>query len=366
MNRTNLLEAAILSAILFLAPGCGLMKKPLPPGQAVSKPLRLAAIERASVWTPTNIPAVDFKTGPRIDGAFAPDQWVTCTYKKKKMGGQSPKFTCETSPGHEVKVKYGSRNAEIFGEVLASRLFWGLGFAADRMFPVRIRCQGCSDDPKRKPEKARGTQVFELAAIERKLPGRAMETTEDSGWKWSELDNIGPEAAKDARAQRDALKLLAAFIQHSDSKAPNQRLLCPEGQDVGKTSCRAPVLMVQDLGLTFGEATLFNKNKNAASFVDWAEVPVWADPARCVARLKGSFTGTIKNPEISEAGRAFLASLLAQLTDAQLRDLFEVSRIKRRSADPSSVPEPPPASISDWVNVFKLKRAQIVDHRCPR
>lgn len=358
-------HASFLSAFLFVTPACGLMKKPLPPGQALTRQERLAAIERASVWSPTHIPGVDFKTGPRIEGAYAPDEWVTCTYKKKKMNGQSPKFTCETAPGQEVKVKYGSRNAEIFGEVLATRLFWGLGFAADRMFPVRVRCRGCSDDPRNKPEVATGTHEFQLAAIERKLPGRAMETAEDSGWKWSELNRIGPEAPREARAHRDALKLLAAFVQHSDSKAANQRLLCPEGEAVGRTGCRGPVLMVQDLGLTFGEATLRNKNKNAASFMDWAEVPVWADPARCVARLKGSFTGTIKNPEISEAGRAFLAGLLAQLSDAQLRDLFEVSRIKRRSADPSSIPEPEPSTVSDWVNVFKLKRAQIVDHRCP-
>jgi hypothetical protein len=85
-----------------------------------------------------------------------------------------------------------------------------------------------------------------------------------------------------------------------------------------------------------------------------------------VADLKGSFTGSFKNPKISEAGRAFLAGLLVQLTDAQLKDLFEVSRVKRRSADPASDPEPPPATVNEWVRLFKKKRAQIVDHHCPQ
>jgi hypothetical protein len=358
----------LVKALLALAAqGCALSGSSLPKGTALSRQERVEVIRSAAVWSPTNIPTMDFKTGPKGEGAFAPNQWVACDYKQKKMKGHSPKFTCEISPGREIKVKYGSRNAEIFGEVMATRLFWGLGFAADRMYPVRVRCRGCSDDPKQRPEKVRGTQDFPLAAVERKLPGRAMETKPDSGWTFPELDDLGPEAPPDGRAQRDALKLLVAFVQHGDSKAANQRILCPAGEEVGKKGCRAPVLMVQDLGITFGASTLLNKNLNAASFIDWAEVPVWADPERCVARLRGSLTGTAKNPVISEAGRSFLAGLMAQITDAQLRDLFEVSRIKRRSADPATdaAEEPPPATVNEWVRLFKLKRAQIVDHRCP-
>ena len=94
---------------------------------------------------------------------------------------------------------------------------------------------------------------------------------------------------------------------------------------------------------------------------------MWKDPARCVAELSGSFTGSLSNPKISEAGRAFLAGLLVQLTDAQLRDLFESARVTRRSSDPSGDPakDGPPGKVDEWVTAFKLKRAQIVDQRCP-
>lgn len=365
--RTRSAPLVALFALTLSGSGCALFGKSLPRGEALSRQERVEAIRRASVWSPTSVADVDFKSGPKGEGAFAPNQWVACDYKEKKMNGQSPKFTCETSPGHEIKVKYGSRNAEVFGEVLATRLFWGLGFSADRMYPVRVRCRGCSDDPKRNPKKVRGTQEFVLAAIERKLKGRVMESKVDSGWSFSELDDVGPDAPKDARAHRDALKLLTAFVQHGDSKPANQRILCPEGEEVGRKGCRAPILMVQDLGITFGESTLLNKNRNAASFMDWAEVPVWEDPERCVAKLRGSFTGTFSDPPISEAGRSFLAGQMAQISDAQIRDLFEVSRVKKRSADPATAAEePPPATVNDWVRLFKLKRAQIVDHRCPQ
>jgi hypothetical protein len=121
--------------------------------------------------------------------------------------------------------------------------------------------------------------------------------------------------------------------------------------------------MVSDLGLTFGHAGMLNKNADSVSLATWAQVPVWKDRARCVARLKGSFTGSFSNPTIHEAGRAFLAGLLVQLTDAQLRDLFESARVKRRPRDPGE--DSPPARVDEWVKAFKLKRAQIGDQRCP-
>jgi hypothetical protein len=358
----------VLLGLSLVISGCAHLQS-LPPGEVLTPQERREAIRRAAVWSPTDIPSVDVKAGPDASGAFASNEWVACEYKEeKRSSGHSPKFVCETSPGHEVKVKYGPRNAEVFGEVLATRLFWALGFAADSMYPVRVRCRGCPKDPKHGPETAGEMVVFDPAAIERKLPGRAMETRKDSGWAWSELEDIGPEAPPGARAQRDALKLLAAFVQHTDTKAANQRLLCPRGEEVGRTGCRRPVLMVSDLGLTFGHAGLLNRNVDSVSLDAWTQLPVWKDGNRCVAQLKGSFTGSLSNPKISEAGRAFLAGLLAQLTDAQLRDLFQTARVKRRSSDPSSDPdkEGPPARVDEWVKAFKLKRAQIANQRCPQ
>jgi hypothetical protein len=355
----------VLLGLSLALGGCAHLPS-LPAGEALTPQERQAAIRRAGVWSPTDIPSVDFKAGPEGSGAFASNEWVACEYKEKgQLSGQSPKFVCETSPGHEVKVKYGPRNAEVFGEVLSTRLFWALGFAADRMYPVRVRCHGCPTDPGESPEMSGDVAEFDPAAIERKLLGRPMETRMDSGWTWSELEDIGPEAAPGARAQRDALKLLAAFVQHTDNKAANQRLLCPEGEEVGRTGCRHPVLMVSDLGLTFGHGgLLIRRNPNSVSFATWTQVPVWKDRARCVAELKRSFNSSLGSPKIREAGRAFLASLLTQLSDAQLRDLFESARVDRRSSDPRN--DGPPASVDDWVEAFKVKRAQIVDQRCPQ
>ena len=138
--------------------------------------------------------------------------------------------------------------------------------------------------------------------------------------------------------QRDALKLLAAMLQHTDSKSQQQRLLClDEPSKKNPTTCERPFMMINDLGLTFGHSNLLNRNsQGSANFEKWSEEPVWRKAEECEANLAGGLTSTLRNPVISEAGRRFLADLLVQLTDWQLTDLFKVARMPARAGPPSS------------------------------
>jgi hypothetical protein len=87
----------------------------------------------------------------------------------------------------------------------------------------------------------------------------------------------------------------------------------------------------------------------------WSETAVWKDKSGCVGNLPRSMTGTLENPKISDGGRKFLADLLNQLTDQQIRDLFEVSRVTRRDTT---------STVDDWVNVFKQKRDEVTNRAC--
>ena len=169
---------------------------------------------------------MDLKAGPQGQGAFPLNEMVTCDYVEAKSSGNSPKFDCAISPGDVVKVKYGKANGEVQAEVLSTRLLWALGFGADRMYPVRVTCRGCSTDPSNKRAPVSGEQFFDPAVIERKLTGHEIQTVNTPGWTWQELDLVDETQGGAPRAQRDALKLLAVFIQHSDSKQQQQRLLC--------------------------------------------------------------------------------------------------------------------------------------------
>ena len=149
-------------------------------------------------------------------------------------------------------------------------------------------------------------------------------------------------------------------MQNTDTKPAQQRLLCldrvqglpalPDG------SCKHPFMMLSDLGKTFGKANMFNKDDpGAVNLKAWSETEIWRGEDGCVGNMDQSFTGTLDRPKISEAGRKFLAGLLMQLSDRQIRDLFEVSQFTRR--DKSS-------TVDDWVRVFKQKRDEIANRRC--
>lgn len=323
---------------------------------------RADVIARAQVWSPTNVADMDIKAGPQRPDAFPFRATVTCDYLPKQLSGRSPKFACRVSDEDELKVKYGGTNAEVYAEVAATRLLWALGFGADQMYPVRVVCRRC---PVTLAGMSRDNDewVFDPASVERKLAGR--EFPGDAGWSWKELDTISEQAGGAPKAHRDALKLLAVFLQHTDTKAQQQRLLCLDDKAPAETdtSCERPLMMINDVGLTFGRANTFNVNEKAMNLVEWSATPVWKDATGCVGNLPKSFTGTLENPVISEAGRQFLARLLGQLTDAQIHDLFEVSRVTLRLRDPLKA-KSGFTTVDEWVAAFKQKRAQITDRRC--
>jgi hypothetical protein len=326
---------------------------------------RATYLKRSMVWQPTDVASHDLLAGPRRKDGFTFDQQVACDYivDPGGLGGTTPKFSCALAPDDVVKVKYGRKNGEVYAGVAATRLFWALGFGADAVYPVQVTCRNCPIEPWWwSTEKRVDQKTYELATIERRLPGERIESKEDEGWTWSELDTVDESAGGAPRAHRDALKLLMVLIQNSDSKPDNQRLLCPEDavakDAAGNQTCSRPLMYVHDLGYAFGEATLFDTKKN--NLASWEGEPIWKDPAACVGNLKKSMLGTFKDPTIGEAGRKFLADLLLKLSDKQITDMFTAARVERFHEHPERN-----RPIADWVQAFKRKRDEIVNHRCP-
>jgi hypothetical protein len=100
-------RAAVLLGLGLALCGCAHLGS-LSLGESLTPQERREAIGRAGVWLATHIPSVGLKAGPDAKGGFAFDEWVACEYKERDQSGHSPKFACETAPGHGVKVKYGA------------------------------------------------------------------------------------------------------------------------------------------------------------------------------------------------------------------------------------------------------------------
>ena len=322
--------------------------------QEASKQRRLDAIHHAQVWKATTVRSMNLQAGPQGPSAFKPNETINCDFVLREHGaGSTPKFACATAPGHELKVRYGKTNGEVYAQVAATRLLWALGFFSNRMYPVKVMCAGCPPDPfkAKKAEPRSNVATFDPATIDFKIDGDTIETKPDEGWGWDELDQIDEKAGGAPKAQRDALTLLAVMMQHSSNKAINQRIVC-----LNPPACSQTVMMISDLGKTFGRANALNNDHVAAvNFKEWSNQPVWNGPTGCTGDLPRSWSGTMRDPHVGEAGRKFLSDLLNQLTDAQLHDLFAVARFTERD---------PTATIDDWVNAFKQKRSDIANRHC--
>jgi hypothetical protein len=158
---------------------------------------------------------------------------------------------------------------------------------------------------------------FNMVAVERVFPAPAIESDSASGWAWWEL-----KFSAAPRADLDALRLLAMFLAHWDNKADNQRLICLDaGEGDGATGgCREPLLMIQDLGATFGPYK--------ANLGGWRNAPFWTDAAGCrISMTAFPFAGaSFPDARISEEGRLQLLAQLQALTDADVRGLFREAR----------------------------------------
>src|SRR5271165_3658187 len=407
--------ALFFPLLLLTAVPAGCSQNPPPAsdqksGQKVDKEFytpkdRVTAMQAATIYVPKAVGDVDILQGPAQDPKqfqFHPGDKVYCDFDTpgSQMGGKTPKFACKItkveSPGGQVqvltpqmdeepvKVKYGSTDNEIYAEVVSTRLMWALGFYADSWFPVHVVCNNCPADPEAgSGDKA--TRTYDAATIVRKYSGHKMyeEGKSEEGWSWKEFEqyNGRPDSEK------DALRLLGAFIQHSDNKPPQQRLVC-DGVKVDQsthpftTTCKESRMIVQDVGATFGGGGAFTSNDSAKmNLQEWSGKKLWnktgkpgmsgADCPVCEAILSKSWSATdgLSDPTVTEEGRRFLAGLICKLSDAQIQDLFKVAQVawmpKYHNSDGSFKQGLDEATIQkQWVDAFKAKREELASGRC--
>lgn len=344
-------------------------KKEAKKAKTVSPDERLDALARAAVWQqPPPIARASLAPNPKQP------KMLTCTFEISQVNGTAPKFDCRLPDGDKIRVKYG-RSPEVPSEVATTRLLHTLGFGADDMTLYEtVRCYGCPAEPfvTMKTLGFAGAQDlygkvmnptsfkdFEWAAVEKKHPGRPIETEEIEGWAFFELDLIDPKKGGAPRTHVDALRLLAVFLSHWDNKSENQRLVCmseKDWPDGGK--CRRPFALMQDVGSSWGPRKV--------DLAEWSKAPMWSDRASCTTSMDHlPYHGaTFKPATITDAGRKFLGGLLAQLSDAQLRDLFNSARFDHVSG---LLGNRKAAPVDEWVKAYRSKVAQITDGpSCPQ
>ena len=381
----------------LLLDGCASTAAPLAPAgkelSPVTEAQRLEYIREAEVWSPIDTASLDVRRGPPGGTPLPADGELVCSFHvpSERPGGRSQKLYCRTSDGKVHKIKYGVANKEIYGEVIGSRLLWALGFKADIVQPVRVRCSGCPEDPWHYLESLRdwedpppvsdpAERVIEPAIVE-SYYADLMEAEKDQGVAWDEIleqRSREPEKAERQRVHREALTLLATLMQHADSKASNQTLGCARGGAVtaadGRRVCEEPVIYIGDLGgaggygwVPFREPSLKRLvSPSKVGWGEWEKVPVWSDPEKCITKVNGMPNATLGDEKISEEGRRFLAERISLLSDEQWVALIELSRVDLLEHELETPDEElRPVTPEDRIAVLRRKLKQVLDHRCP-
>jgi hypothetical protein len=320
----------------------------------VSPEARHDAIARAQVWKePTR------GAGHGHLPVHAVIDNLSCRFVLKRLNGTTPKFNCLLDTGEEVRIKYGN-GPEIPAEAAATRLLRALGFGADDITLVgHLRCYGCPLEPfttSKAVQTLRATGAYEhvidydgfhdydWVALERKYDGWPIETAMEEGWAFAELARIDASKGGAPRAHVDALRLTAVFLADWDNKADNQRLVCDRRDWPDGTVCPAPLMMLQDLGATFGPRKVNLRR--------WRASRIWADRVRCRITMRHlPYSGaTFQDVQVGEAGRQMAARLFGRLTDDDIADLFRGARFDQKRGLFSDV-----RPVDGWVEAFNSR-----------
>jgi hypothetical protein len=288
---------------------------------------------------------------------------VDCEFVPYKFpGGATPKFLCAVldknglATSDVIKIKYGLKNSEVAGETAGGNLLRHLGFGGDHMQVARtLVCYGAGcprgDRPSESIQPLTGRskhEVLDWVAVERRMEGRELLVGTRQGFGIREFESV-PRTGAD-KVQADAFLLLLAFVNHGDSKAANQRLMClPDQMDEVTHECRNPFAMVHDTGSFFGSG----ERRKKLALSAWAQERVFAGSGCTVQVRSGWWGSSFPAANISEEGRRFLLEKLEAMVDSpgqnQIRNLFAGAHME---IDTHS-------TIDGWVNAFIDKVREI-------
>jgi hypothetical protein len=255
-------------------------KKPLPEGTPV-------------LWQePTDIATRNLLLG--AGGEQMKPDLSRVIFIKEEKGGWSTKYQVRDGADRKWTVKL-SKEAQ--PETVANRLLWAVGYHSEICYlapSVNIEGKG----------------TFENVRFE----ARPEEIKRLDGWSWDENPFLGTH-------ELQGLKVLMLLINNWDIKDENNKILYVENKDTGRKELR---YIISDLGGSFGKTGNFiTRSRNKPS--DFVK-------ARFVDEIKGNFVdfkysgkrGDLFRKITVEDAR-WIGSLLAKLSDEQIRDAFRAA-----------------------------------------
>jgi hypothetical protein len=248
---------------------------------------------------PNNIASRDLYLGP--GGAAMRPDLRRITFIEEEKGGYSKKYRVRDATGREWVAKIGK---EAQPETSAVRLLWGLGYITEVNYLVpRVTIPG------------KGT--FNNVRFEAR-PDSLKRVGE---WKWKRNPFLGT-------SEFQGLKILMALINNWDLKDSNNEILKLRGNNGDELR-----YIISDLGATFGHASttpiFWRLTRSRNHPVNYAKSDFFEKVKgdRVVLHFGGKNSGIMKDIRIHDA--QWVGSLLAQLSDRQIRDAFRAANYRQ-------------------------------------
>jgi len=250
---------------------------------------------------PTDITSRDLYLGP--GGTSMRPDLRKLTFIKEEKGGYSKKYRVKDASGREWVAKIGK---EAQSETSAVRLLWGIGYLTEVNYLVpRVTIPG------------KGT--FNNVRFEARPAGwKRLDE-----WKWTKNPFVGtPEF--------QGLKIMMALINNWDMKDSNNKIIYTEKNNELR-------YIISDLGATFGHASTtplfwrFTRSRNSPPNYAKAKFLEKVKGNRVSIHFGGKNRGILKNITVQDA--EWIASLLSQLSDQQIRDAFRAANYSPQQID---------------------------------
>lgn len=252
-----------------------------------------SASGRPVLWERVNIRSRDLYLGP--GGREMLPDLSHITFIKEEKGGYSTKYKIKDGAGREWVAKVGN---EAQSETAAVRLLWAIGYRTEINYLVpRLTIPG------------KGT--FNNVRLE----ARPDDVERGKEWKWG-------GTPFERTPQMQGLKIMMAFINNWDMKSANNVIIRSDDETQ---------YVISDLGVSFGKTgsnplPLFwriGRSRNNPSDYSRSTFITGTSKDRVKIHFNGKNRTRMDDIRLSDA--RWLADLLTQLSDQQIRDAFRAA-----------------------------------------
>ena len=315
-NRNKTLILSLVFALLLSAPVMAQKKENEP--KAAGVPV---------IWLdPGDVSKRDLRYGPgSAEMAPAPP----FTYVGEESTGESPKFRVTDARGETWVVKLG---VEAQSETVATRLMWAVGYFADEAYYYdRV-------EVKNLPSLSRGQNFVEGKTFVRGARFEPKRKNVDRGanWDWEENPFVKSR-------ELDGLKVIMVLLANYDTRLLNNKILTTQNASTGVLEAR---YVATDVGATFGKVGGLGSKRSKNSLSDFRENKFILGVENGVVKFDyetkpkgmGKFASFFKPSyrssqakkeramqNVSVENARWVGSMLAKLSDEQLRDAFRAA-----------------------------------------